>query len=132
MDKIINFLKWLWSKVGQEDPATGKTFLQEITEVAKPVVEDLLDKDLDGDGRISAYGEALDAATRYGLPHLKRILAGINPSLVDPDELKRLLAIARLIPLAKPILERFGVKLKYRWIEQAVSAAYLLLASDAD
>lgn len=130
MNKITDFLNWLWNLVGKKDETTGKTFLQEITEVAKPLAEDLLDKDLDGDGKVSAYSDALEAAKKYGLPHLRKVLSAIDPRLVDPDELKRLLVIAKLIPLAKPILERFGLPLKYKWLEQAVSAAYLLLTED--
>jgi hypothetical protein len=131
LKSLLEGIKKLFGQVAEPDPASSKTFIEELTDLVKPVVEDLFDVDLDGDGVIATIADVRVAAEEFGLRKLKRLADGLAFSL-DAGEAKRLLAITRLLPIAAPVLARFGLKVKYHYLELAVAAAFAIVAALRD
>jgi hypothetical protein len=129
---IINFFRKLFTSGSQADPETGETFMEQLADEALPFVEALLGTDLDGDTKVMARDEILEAAATYGLKKLRKLVDAMIPGEEDSDELKRLLAAARSLPRLLAILDRFGIELKWRWVEGAVWAAYVFATEDEE
>ena len=103
------------------DPQTGESFLEQLAGVARPFVEALTGLDLNGDNAVDTRATALANAEAYGIGKLRKLL----DVTVDADELRRLYAIGLAIPAAAGVLKRFGVELKWKWLEGAVWGAYI-------
>lgn len=125
MNWFKSLLKNIWKRIIGDD-ANGKNILEELTDLAIPAVEALLRADLNGDNRVAAREEILEAAEQLGLRRLIRIL---DPSVfegLDISDLKRYLAIART---AKSIAASLGADSVpiFRVLSLIVETAYNLV-----
>jgi hypothetical protein len=104
--------RWLWNTVKSVAKKGQTELLDDVKAIAMVVVEDVANSDVNGDGRVSAALEVVDAAKALGLKWGNKLLAdGQNEaynyleSLQDHD-FKRYLSLARV---SVQVAKRFGL-----------------------
>lgn len=125
---FTKLFKNIWSKLTGKGP-DGTTILDSLFAIAQRCVEPLVGKDLDGDGRIAAWQEVVQAAEKYGLKHLQSLTGSTVFANLDTKELLRWLAIARTAASIAAVAGAGSVP-QFRVIEMLVSQAYNFVNGD--
>lgn len=104
--------RWLWNTIKSVAKKGQSEILDDVKAIAYVVVEDVTNTDVNGDGRVAAAVEVIDAARELGLKWGNKLLAdGQNEaynylnSLHDHD-FKRYLALART---SLAVARKFGL-----------------------
>ena len=128
MNWFKSLLKNIWKRIIGDDE-NGKNIFEELIELAIPTIEALLRADLNGDNKIAARAEILEAAEQLGLKRLMRVLDPTVFEGLDISDLKRYLAIART---AKSIAASLGADSvpMFRVLSLIVEAAYNLVTAN--